>query len=319
MLNAAEIGPGRIPHDFHTQYTLTLHRNDGDGTPRMTWGWRHNHTPPACCQVDLAHRLDRGGTAESQARPIPPPTFHDQSRIPTAAGGARGQRCTTHSLHSHTATHHHTSTAASPPTPSALGGNHNMQQAADWGTRPRRPLALQASSPNNNSAPQPVMARPPDAGSRQVTNTRKSNIGLYVLRRATVHTAHIGGECLSLGSTLWVGDGVLDARDGRSVTVVNPNDDPLCAARLSNFSTASGFPCPSVSSSRAVGILHPQYLLACRRGGGRSTDDGLGANGSTPSRATIWRAEPPPKPSVWAMVSTSSAVPSRPRYGAIPP
>lgn len=79
------------------------------------------------------------------------------------------------------------------------------------------------------------MARPPDAGSKQVTNTRKSNIGLYVLRRATVHTAHIGGECLSMGSTLWVGDGVLDARDGRSVTVVNPNDDPLCAARLSNF------------------------------------------------------------------------------------
>lgn len=68
MLNATEIGPGRIPHDFHTQYTLTLHRNDGDGTPRMTWGWRHNHPPPACCQVDLAHRLDRGGTAESQAR-----------------------------------------------------------------------------------------------------------------------------------------------------------------------------------------------------------------------------------------------------------
>jgi hypothetical protein len=37
-----------------------------------------------------------------------------------------------------------------------------------------------------------------------------------------------------MGSTLWVGDGVFDARDGRSVTV-DPNDDRLCAVRLWNL------------------------------------------------------------------------------------
>lgn len=132
------------PYSVRLPYTLTqyipvhsfhyLHRNDGDGTPRMTCGWRHNHPPPRVAKP-TSPTAWTGRHRRVADSPIPPPTFHDQSRIPTAAGGARGQRCTTHS---HTATHHHHTSP--PPTPSALGGNHNMQQAADWGTRPRRPL-----------------------------------------------------------------------------------------------------------------------------------------------------------------------------------
>lgn len=239
MLNAAESAPASFrtnsTHSTHYTATMAMARRGS----WMTCGWRHHHTP-ACCPLakSTSPTAWTGRHRRVADSPIPPPTFHDQFRIPTAAGGARGQRCTTHS---HTATHHHHTSP--PPTPSALGGNHDMQQAADWGNRPRRPLAagappsqLAAQQQQRTSARHVPSSRHRLTGSRQVTNTRKTNIGLYVLRRATaqVHTAHNGGECMSMGSPLWVGDGVLDAQDGRSVTV-DPNDDRLCAARLSNF------------------------------------------------------------------------------------
>lgn len=124
----------------------------------MTCGWRHNHPPPRVAKP-TSPTAWTGRHRRVADSPIPPPTFHDQSRIPTAAGGARGQRCTTHS---HTATHHHHTSP--PPTPSALGGNHKCSRRQIGG--PDHAGLCWPLQANNNSAPQPVMSRPPDTGSQ---------------------------------------------------------------------------------------------------------------------------------------------------------
>lgn len=93
----------------------------------------------------------------------------------------------------------------------------------------------------------------------------------------------------------------------------------LCAPPASRIFDSIGIPLSVSQSITCSGNPASSIPTSLSTRWWAITDDGLGANGSTPSRATIWRAEPPPKPSVWAMVSTSSAVPSRPRYGAMPP
>ncbi|KAK1835130.1 hypothetical protein QBC39DRAFT_327599 [Podospora conica] len=159
-----EAGMGRCGRKERGRYDL--HRKDGEGTTpagrrRLICGWRHNHHP-ACCQVDLAHRLDLTAPQTRQSRrphslinPETPPAAVEQE----VKDASRQDALT----HSRIATQHH-HTPRQRESTHTIGPWWEPRHAA--GGRLGEPT-IPASGPSsqlaahNNSAPQPVMSRPP--------------------------------------------------------------------------------------------------------------------------------------------------------------
>lgn len=226
----------------------------------MTCGWRHNHPPPRVAKP-TSPTAWTGRHRRVADSPIPPPTFHDQSRIPTAAGGARGQRCTTHS---HTATHHHHTSP--PPTPSALGGNHNMQQAADWGTRPRRPLLAPPSQQQQSTSARHV----PSSRHRLTGSQARGRLRIRAraildcmccdVPQSTPHTT-AGNACRWARRCRLVMESLTHKTADPSPSTRTTTACAPPASRIFVDIDSIGFPL-SAGASRAVGILHPEYLLA---------------------------------------------------------
>ena len=98
-----------------------------------------------------------------------------------------------------------------------------------------------------------------------------------------------------MGSTLWVGDGVFDARAGRSV---DPSDNHLCAAHLSNFRRHRQHRVSLVYQSITCSGNPASQRPSCRQGGGRSPDDGLGADAAHHHCLEL-RLEPRLLPAAW--------------------